>query len=78
MPFREVGQRVGAIRNAVYEGDHIPPEEIGLGFLNPRIKLDNGGTIYGCQCWWASEEHIKREIGDRRVIEVSVGSSSEG
>jgi hypothetical protein len=39
---------------------------------NPRIKLDSGDVVWGCQCWWGPEEEIKRTIGDREVVVVSV------
>jgi hypothetical protein len=73
---RTIGGRVGAICGnkdgvievfgyGVYEGDHVPPEEAGgfnLGIPNPRIKLDNGDTVYGCECWWGPEEEIKKKL----------------
>jgi hypothetical protein len=53
----------------VYEGDFIP--EDGAGFMaetlrelqrtNPRIRLDSGETVYGCECWWGSETAIQTE-----------------
>lgn len=51
-----------------YEGDFVPDEAVG--FLadvlrksrcpNPRIRLDSGKAVYGCECWWASEEKVRR------------------
>src|SRR5262245_1786073 len=77
MPER-IGMRVGAICGAepktkivkffgygVYEGDHTPPAEAGgfnFGFANPRIKLDSGKTVWGCECWWGPESQIKAEL----------------
>lgn len=54
----------------VYEGDFIPAEAVGFlaqvlrdaKHANPRIKLDNGGTVYGCECWWGNEERVKELI----------------
>jgi hypothetical protein len=34
---------------------------------NPRIRLDDGNVVLGCQCWWALEEQIKTCIGSRKV-----------
>lgn len=31
-------------------------------FLNPRIKLDSGKIVWGCECWWSDEESMKKEI----------------
>lgn len=54
----------------VYKGDEVPPT--GLTCMctslhemqrkNPRIDLDNGHTIWGCQCWWGEEEPVKKMI----------------
>lgn len=78
--MREIGSRVGAIRFAnektvylfgygVYDGD-IPCPNLD-GIPNPRITLDNGEIVWGCECWWGSEQQIKDKIGDREVIIVS-------
>ena len=81
---REVGSRVGAIRDAdgegsvinvygygVYEGDHIPPDDVGgynFGFPNPRIKLDNGTIIWGCECWWGPEDKIQKKVAEYKTV----------
>jgi len=47
----------------VYVGDEVPPADVGgmgqllrdLGKTNPRINLDNGGYVFGCECWWMPE-----------------------
>ncbi len=36
---------------------------------NPRIRLDSGDVVWGCQCWWGSEEAARKAI-DGRVVEV--------
>lgn len=75
MAIVAVGARVGAIREAdaevvvlfgygVYDGDHLHPE---YGFPNPKITLDNGNVVWGCECWWGAEDLIKQKIGERRV-----------
>jgi hypothetical protein len=84
----EKGTRVGAVQSAdattvklygygIYEGDEIPPKEIDeilaeIGIPNPKITLDNGNVVWGCQCWWGSEERVKKMIGDRKVEIVDV------
>jgi hypothetical protein len=35
--------------------------------LNPRLDLDGGGTVWGCECWWMSEEEFQAFRGARRV-----------
>lgn len=33
--------------------DMVPPgAEVVKSDDNPKIKLDSGGTVYGCQVWW--------------------------
>jgi hypothetical protein len=63
----------------VYEGEEVPPD--GPGMLNglhmakvpnPKIKLDNGDIVWGCECWWGPEEEIKKEIGTRKVVMVGM------
>lgn len=48
----------------VYVGDEIPPEGISLmgidlhtlGHRNPKIRLDNGQIVWGCESWWGAED----------------------
>jgi len=60
-----------------YVGDEIPPKgtpgvfgiDAGeLGIKNPKIVLDNGDVIWGCQCWWANPDKFK--IGKRKIKTV--------
>jgi hypothetical protein len=41
----------------IYEGDfpYMGMED----FVNPRILLDNGDTIWGIECWWEPYEEDK-------------------
>lgn len=76
-------ERVGAIQSmkdgvvyfygyGVYLGDEIPPSGMlhDLGISNPKIELDNGGIVWGCECWWGSEDKIKDRIEGLEIIEV--------
>jgi hypothetical protein len=38
--------------------------------LNPRIDLDNGGTVWGFQCWWGPESKFDEMVKGRTVVEV--------
>lgn len=40
--------------------------------LNPRIDLDNGGTVWGYQCWWGPESKFDGWVKGRNVVEVPV------
>lgn len=63
-----------------YEGEEVPPEDAtGMGAIlhelgreNPKIKLDDGGVAWGCECWWGSEEKVKELIGDRKVEQINM------
>ena len=84
--MNEINARVGAVLKAdkttihffgygKYTGDEIPPEEVrgfNIGVPNPKIELDNGKTVFGCECWWGSVDEIKKMIGNRKVIDVDI------
>lgn len=38
--------------------------------LNPRLDLDGGGTVWGCECWWMPEAEFDKFLGSRTVVEV--------
>ena len=57
----------------IYEGDHVPTAEdrpegmMGDALFeeqvsNPRIRLDDGKVVWGCECWWGPEEKVKERI----------------
>ena len=84
----EVGARVGAIMSAdekevqffgygTYKGDVVPPEGIlAMGVPmkapNPKIELDNGEVVWGCECWWGSEARVKESLGKRKIVDVKI------
>jgi hypothetical protein len=63
-----------------YVGDFIPEEAVGglaeicreYQIENPKLVLDDGSVVYGCECWWGSEEGIKKVLLDRAVKVVNV------
>lgn len=65
----------------VYEGNFVP-EEGAAGWMtemlhkngtpNPRVRLDDGRVVYGCQCWWGPEDKVKASLGDRTVTIVDL------
>ena len=69
----EIGSKVIALLRAkdgvvesfgegVYAGDFPLPDEAGglnFGQENPRIDLDNGKTVWGCECWWGPAETVR-------------------
>lgn len=80
----KVGERVGAVSNTidgtvylygygVYVGSEVPPDGPlhKRGTADPKIILDDGGVVWGYQCWIWREETIKAWIGDRTVSIVA-------
>jgi hypothetical protein len=72
-----------------YQGEEIPPDEGGgsmtgilhaAGRKNPKILLDSGEVVWGCECWWDSEEGLKESIqrGDLIVVEMTVADFRAG
>lgn len=84
----EIGDRVGVIQKAerdtvylfgygTYEGEHIPPDDVGgfnVGIPNPKLKLDDGTIIYGCESWWGPESNVRKNVGEfKTVVMVAPG-----
>ena len=62
----------------VYAGDEVPPRDGGwmaeclndAGATNPKLVLDNGQVVWGCQCWWGSESATRERFKGYRVESV--------
>lgn len=58
----------------VFEGNEVPGLECGgfgadlrsLGVTNPKIRLDSGEVVWGCECWWGKIEGAAAMIEDYR------------
>jgi hypothetical protein len=55
----------------IYEGDFEPVEAVGRvaelvrerpNHTSPRIKIDSGKVVYGCECWWGHEVSVKAQL----------------
>jgi hypothetical protein len=59
VPHDAAGWVADMIRVAIAEGEDVT----GSGLLptNPRIDLDGGEHVWGCECWWGSEEDIRKK-----------------
>ena len=87
MARAEAGSRVGAIShttsdNKVYFfgwGTYVGDEPCPLldGMKNPMIRLEDGGVVWGCECWWGSEKKIRDTIGVREIVMVPVPDRGE-
>ncbi len=73
----------------VYQGLEIPPDEgptsrtsilHAEGCMNPKIVLDQGDVIWGCECWWGLEENIREAIQESgsTVIELTIADARAG
>jgi len=66
----------------VYEGDEIPRTDAICGSArilrknkqtNPKILLDSGSVVWGCECWWGPEEEVKKLLeGIKEVKKVDI------
>lgn len=67
------GKTVRFLGYGTYLGEEVPPLETTITSLlckvshdhkrpNPKIQLDNGDIVWGCETWWGDEEAFKRRI----------------
>ena len=65
----------------VFDGEEVPDANVGgwMGdalrenkMTNPKIKLDNGKVVWGCECWWGSEAEVKKMLEGRTIVEVDI------
>lgn len=62
----------------VLEGYEIPSGAVGdtaklalqSGNLNPKITLDSGETVWGCEIWWGPENQFNQER--KNVVNVNI------
>lgn len=63
-----------------YVGHEVPPQNTPghPGFMgvegreNPKIVLDNGKVVWGCECWWGAIKEYDRIAKGREVKEVDI------
>lgn len=60
--------------NKVPEKCGVPQIDLmaDMGISNPTVKLDNGVTVYGMECWWGSETAIRKKFDGWAFEEVPV------
>lgn len=65
------GETIFLYGYGVFEGHHVPTaEDRPAGWMgdaifeekisNPRIRLDDGKVIWGCECWWGPEAEVQK------------------
>lgn len=69
-----------------YLGEEVPPKEgpatparyvSKIGHKNPKLHMDSGEIVWGCECWWSDIENVKNEMivwreSGRRIIETKI------
>lgn len=64
-----------------YKGEEVPETAVGwvaeavqkAGMTNPKIELDNGSVVWGCECWWGPEEVVQSKLkGYGEVVDVDI------
>lgn len=63
-----------------YEGEEIPPaDSVGNAKLmhdqgqpNPKIKLEDGTIVWGCECWWGPKDRFDEQRGDRPIVKADL------
>lgn len=68
---------VGGFAEMKHEAAKEYPEFAAEIRKNPRIKLDSGETVWGCECWWGAEEGLKERMAQwekqgTEVVMVSI------
>lgn len=64
-----------------YAGEELPVGAAGMGarlveakVTNPKIVLDSGKVVWGCECWWGLEKAVKDRIEKEKwtVVEIDI------
>jgi hypothetical protein len=71
----------------VYEGMHVPHRSYDCTEPdqnedvprepNPRIRLDSGQIVYGCECWWGPEDKMKKIESLYNTVYVDIDEEIE-
>jgi len=70
----------------VYEGDEVPGEDVAgmMGSLlrmreqkNPKLVLDNGDSIWGCECYWGPTDQFRSFSNMRKIVPITVADYRE-
>ena len=63
-------------------GDEVPPPDIKFAGRavkrpNPKIVLDSGKVVWGCECWHGPENRWVEFRGRKTVIDVDIDDMRE-
>jgi len=65
----------------IFLGCEIPPSEgvggcidlvLATGTPNPKIRLDSGKIVWGCECWWRLESEVKEILEEYKSLGFSI------
>jgi hypothetical protein len=73
----------------VYAGEEVPDASAAGTFaricrvqkmVNPKLQLDNGDVVWGCECWWGGEESVREHVQTlvdkgHQLVEVRIGEA---
>lgn len=68
-----------------YAGEAVPLEAIGvfanamkdMGIKSPKIELNNGEVVYGCECWFGDVKLMLKKIGDKEHVQITAREMRE-
>ena len=52
-------------QTGIYEGEFRVE---GLSFPNPRIRLQDGSVVWGCECWWKPVSEAGALIHEQKAL----------
>ena len=72
----EADEYIEKHRQSMLEYRARPARERALEIMesmanNPRIDLDQGGSVWGFQCWWGPEAQFDDWVAGREIVIVS-------
>lgn len=63
---------INMIGEGTYVGDEIPDGAAGLASLvrgtNPKIVLDDGQVVWGCECWWGAKADVQHDLDEMLAL----------
>jgi hypothetical protein len=77
------GNTVYSYGPGTYEGEFIPDSAAGpqaddcreFDIPNPKITLDSGKTVWGCECWWGPPDTVNNICKGCEIVQVDVDES---
>ena len=75
------GDRVFVFGEGVYVGNEPVGEEAAgvwaalardAGAPNPKIELDCGKSVWGCECWWGPVEAAKSRLTGMEIVTIDI------